>query len=44
MTEIDESVLELEVVLDETNDVDDDMSKVAFSWIVESYGAETMTI
>lgn len=43
-TEIDNSVLELSVVLHDSNDIEDDLSKVAFSWSVESYGEETMTV
>ena len=44
LTEIDDSVFELELLLDDQNDIDDDMSKVAFSWSVVSYGANGMQI
>ena len=43
-TNIDSSVFELEVLLDPTNDIDNDMSKVAFNWTVESYSQRSMTI
>ena len=44
LTEIDDSVFELELLLDDQNDIDDDISKVAFTWSVVSYGANGMQI
>lgn len=44
LTEIDDSVFELEVLLDLTNDIEDDKSKVAFTWSVQSYGQSGMQI
>ena len=44
LTEIDNSVFELEVLLDESNDIEDDLSKVAFTWSLESYDASGMQI
>ena len=42
LTEIDDSVFELAVVLDESNDIADDLSKVAFTWSVVSYEKTNM--
>ena len=44
LTEIDNSVFELEVLLDDSNDIEDDLSKVAFTWSLESYDASGMQI
>ena len=44
LTEIDDSVFELAVVLDESNDIADDLSKVAFTWSVVSYEKTNMNL